>query len=151
MQDLTKGSILRHLATIAAFIAVSMSPAGLIRLFSPDPDVIAFGAQFLRMISWNFLATGLIFTSASLFQGMGNTLPPLAAASLRLLLFALPACLVSLRPGFDVNWIRSLSITSVAVQAAVVLLLLRREFGRRLRFDGIVAPAEPVPAAAAAT
>ncbi|HYV19893.1 MAG TPA: MATE family efflux transporter [Verrucomicrobiae bacterium] len=132
-------------------LACHLSPAGLIALFSPDPDVIAFGAEFLRMISWNFLATGLIFTSASLFQGMGNTLPPLAASSLRLLLFALPAYLVSLRPGFDIDWIWSLSIASVAIQATVNLLLLRREFGRRLRFDPLVAPAAPVPVPAAAT
>jgi Na+-driven multidrug efflux pump len=132
--------------------ACHLSPAGLIALFSPDPDVVAFGAEFLRMISWNFLATGLIFTSASLFQGMGNTLPPLAASSLRLLLFALPAYLVSLRPGFDIDWIWSLSMASVAVQATVNLLLLRREFARRLQFAPAgapsAAPAAPAPAPA---
>jgi len=131
-------------------LACHVSPAGLIALFSPDPDVIAFGAQFLRMISWNFFAMGLIFTSASLFQGMGNTLPPLVSSSLRLGLFALPAWLVSQRPGFDIAWIWSLSIASVAVQATVNLLLLRSEFARRLRFaPSAAAPAEPVPAAAA--
>jgi Na+-driven multidrug efflux pump len=125
-------------------IACHISPGALIRLFSQDPDVVAFGADFLRFISWNFLAMGLIFTSASVFQGMGNTLPPLVSSSLRLALFALPAWLVSLRPGFDIDWIWSLSIASVAVQATVNLLLLRREFSRRLRFAPAAAPAEPV-------
>ena len=128
-------------------IACHVAPDRFIGLFSQDPAVIAFGAQFLRLISWNFLASGLIFTSASLFQGMGNTLPPLASSSLRLLLFALPAWLVSLRPGFDITWVWYLSIASVAVQAVVNLALLRREFTRRLAFAP-AAPAAPVPAAA---
>ena len=132
-------------------LACHVSPAGLIGIFSSDPGVLAFGAQFLRMISWNFLAMGLIFTSASLFQGMGNTLPPLVSSSLRLLLFALPAWLVAQRPGFDIAWVWSLSIASVAVQATVNLLLLRSEFTRRLAFAPAAPPAEPVPAAAAAS
>ena len=129
-------------------IACHVAPDRFIGLFSSDPAVIAFGAQFLRLISWNFLASGLIFTSASLFQGMGNTLPPLASSSLRLFLFALPAWLVSLRPGFDIAWVWYLSIASVAVQATVNLALLRREFGRRLDFAPAAMPPAPVPAAA---
>ena len=129
-------------------IACHIAPDRLIGLFSQDPAVIAFGAEFLRLISWNFMASGLVFTSASLFQGMGNTLPPLASSSLRLALFALPAWLVSLRPGFDIDWIWYLSIASVAIQATVNLLLLRREFVRRLAFAPAAASAEPVPAVA---
>ena len=67
---------------------------------------------------------------------------------MRLLLFALPAYLVSLRPGFDIAWIWYLSIASVAVQATVNVALLRREFGRRLAFAPAAAPAIPVPATA---
>ena len=129
-------------------LACHVAPDRFIGLFSNDPAVIAFGSQFLRLISWNFLASGLIFTSASLFQGMGNTLPPLVSSSMRLLLFALPAYLVSLRPGFDIAWIWYLSIASVAVQATVNVALLRREFGRRLAFAPAAAPAIPVPATA---
>jgi putative MATE family efflux protein len=142
-------AVLSSLCMALLTLACHVSPAGLIALFSSDPDVIAFGSQFLRMISWNFLAMGLIFTSASLFQGMGNTLPPLVSSSLRLLLFALPAWLVSLRPGFDIAWIWSLSIASVAVQATVNLVLLRSEFARRLRFAPAAPAPEPVPAVAA--
>ncbi|HET8946195.1 MAG TPA: MATE family efflux transporter, partial [Candidatus Polarisedimenticolia bacterium] len=109
VRETFKVAVLLSCACMAILTAAChLSPEGLIRVFSQDPDVVAFGAQFLRMISWNFLAMGVIFTSASLFQGMGNTLPPLVSSSLRLGLFALPAWLVSLRPGFDIAWIWSL-------------------------------------------
>jgi MATE family, multidrug efflux pump len=121
-----------------------VAPEGMIRIFSQDADVIAFGADYLRIISYNFVAMGLIFTCSSMFQGMGHTLPPLACSSLRLLLFALPAYVISLRPGFQIREVWYLSVVSVALQAVLILVLLQREFGRRLMFE----PA-PVPVAIA--
>jgi len=119
------------LFTILSHIA----PDALIRAFSADPDVVAFGAEYLRVISYNFVAMGLIFTSSSLFQGMGHTLPPLACSSLRLLLFALPAYLLSLRPGFEIREVWYLSVASTAAQAILILVILQREFRRRLAFE----------------
>ena len=106
----------------------------MIRAFSAEPGVIAFGAEYLRVISFNFLAMGLIFTTSSMFQGMGNTLPPLACSSLRLLLFALPAYMLSQRPGFQILEVWYLSVASVSIQAVVNLVLVQREFRRRLAF-----------------
>ena len=65
--------------------------AELIRAFSKDADVIAFGAEFLTIASINFLASGIVFSSSSVFQGIGNTVPPLLSTASRLLLFAFPA------------------------------------------------------------
>ena len=111
-----------------------VAPDRLIRIFSGDPAVVAFGAEYLKIISYNFLAMGLIFTSSSMFQAMGHTLPPLAASSLRLLLFALPAFALSLHPGFDIRDVWYLSVASVAIQAVINLTLIQREFRRRLVF-----------------
>jgi Na+-driven multidrug efflux pump len=124
-----------------------IAPEAMIGVFSADPAVIGFGAQFLRIISWNFPAMALIFTSSSVFQGMGNTWPPLFSSSLRLLLFALPAAILSRQPGFDIRSVWFLSVASVAVQAIVNLLLLRREFRRRLAFVPAAVPAAAVAAA----
>ena len=41
--------------------------------------VVAFGTDYLRIISWNFMAMGLIFTSFSIFQALGNTWPSLGS------------------------------------------------------------------------
>src|SRR5258706_6166739 len=54
-----------------------IAPDAMIRVFNRDPAVVAFGAEYLRIISWNFVASGVVFVSSSVFQGMGNTLPPL--------------------------------------------------------------------------
>lgn len=115
------------------------SPA-IVGFFNPDPAVVAFGSEYLRIISWNFLASGVVFVSSSVFQGMGNTLPPLASSSLRLLFFAFPAYALSRHPGFAMWQVWYLSVASVTIQLAVNLWLLHREFGRKLAFTAAPAP-----------
>jgi Na+-driven multidrug efflux pump len=106
-----------------------------IRLFSKDADVIAFGSEYLNIISLNFVAMGIVFTSSSVFQGIGNTLPPLVSSMTRLLLFALPAALWSRLSGFQIRYVWYLSVVSILLQAGVNLLLLRREFQKKLTFE----------------
>ncbi len=146
-QTFKSASILVSSLMILFTLLSHVAPEALIRAFSREPDVIAFGAEYLRIISYNFLAMGLIFISSSMFQGMGHTLPPLACSSLRLLLFALPAFLLSLRPGFQIREVWYLSVASVAMQAVLILLLMQREFGIRLSFAparvAVAVPDEP--------
>jgi putative MATE family efflux protein len=105
-----------------------------IRCFSKDPSVIAFGGEYLQLISLNFVAMGIVFTSSSVFQGIGNTFPPLISSATRLGLFALPAAILATRPGFYIKQVWYLSVVSVLFQAIVNVLLLRREFKRKLAF-----------------
>ncbi|MEY2529073.1 MAG: hypothetical protein QOJ05_1163 [Verrucomicrobiota bacterium] len=105
-----------------------------IRAFTKDPGVIAVGSEYLHIISFNFVAMGLIFTSSSVFQGIGNTWPPLIASATRLLLFILPAVVLSRLPGFHIKQIWYLSVASILFQVCVNLFLLRREFQRKLVF-----------------
>ncbi len=49
------------------------APELVVRPFSSDPKVIAVGADMLRILSFNFLASGVVFISGSLFQALGNT------------------------------------------------------------------------------
>lgn len=115
-----------------------VAPAALIGVFSNDPAVIAVGDEYLRISSWNFVASGLIFVTASMFQAMGNTIPSLVTSFTRILLVAVPAFLLSRMPGFEIRWIWYLSVVAVALQMSLNLLVLRREFRVRLGF----APAE---------
>jgi putative MATE family efflux protein len=117
---------------VAETLLCRVAPAALVRFFNADPAVVAFGSEYLRIISLNFLASGIVFVSSSVFQGMGNTLPPLASSSLRLVLFALPAFALSRRPGFEPRQIWYLSVASVTLQLVANMWLLHREFGRRL-------------------
>ena len=52
--------------TLLLTVLCHISPAWMIHLFSRDPEVIRFGEEYLRIISWSFLASGLIFTSSSI-------------------------------------------------------------------------------------
>ena len=108
----------------------------LVHAFTGDPQVIAVGTEYLRIISWNFVGIGLVFTCSSLFQALGNTWPSLLSTALRLVTFALPAIWLSRQPGFELAHVWYLSVTTVVLQAVVSLLLLRREFRDRLGVPG---------------
>ncbi len=111
-------------------------PAALIRPFSKDPKVIAFGADYLQIVALNFVAAGIVFTSSSIFQGIGNTWPPLVSSMSRLGLFVVPALLLSRTPGFQIRYVWYLSVASQIIQACINLLLLRRELRKKLVFEG---------------
>ena len=104
----------------------------LVAAFAKDQGVIGVGAQYLRTVSWNFVASALIFSCSGMFQALGNTLPSLASSASRLLSFVLPALWLAQRPGFELLEVWHLSVASVALQAIVSLLLLRWVMRRRL-------------------
>ena len=107
-------------------------PEWFLRGFTTEGPVIAVGTQFLSVISWNFVAVGLIFTCSGMFQALGNTLPSLLSSASRILLFAAPAVWMAARPGFTLRRLWFLSVATVTIQAGLSLWLLRREFRHRL-------------------
>jgi len=113
----------------------------LVRGFTVDPEVVSVAATFLGIISWNFVPSAFIFTCSGLFQAVGNTWPALFSTATRFITFLLPLIWISRRDGFDIEHVWYLSAATVAFQALISYLLLRREFARRLVF--------PVRAAAA--
>lgn len=126
-------SVLASVAVMTALMLLCQWRADLlIRIFTQDPRVIAEGGKFLKIISWNFIATGIIFSCSGLFQALGNTWPSLVSSGSRLLTFALPAFWFSMQPGFQIDTLWYISVASVAFQAVISLLLIRREFQRRL-------------------
>jgi putative MATE family efflux protein len=118
-----------------------VSPDALVRFFNSDRAVVAFGGEYLRIISWNFVASGLVFVIASVFQGMGNTIPPLASSCFRLVIFMVPSWLLSRQPGFEMRQVWYLAVTTVVVQLALNLWLLHREFDLKLQPTPVAVPA----------
>jgi putative MATE family efflux protein len=127
-------------AMVLLSIACRMAGAEMVRVFSSDPEVVAVGTEYLRIVSWTFAASGVIYVGSSMFQALGHTLPALMASFARIIIVAVPAFLLSRLPGFQLHWIWYLSIVAITVQLVLNLLLLRREFRRRLTFA-------PAPAA----
>lgn len=101
-------------------------PQWLVGVFTQETAVIAVAAQFLSIISLNFVASGLIFTCSGMFQALGNTLPAFASSASRMLSFALPAIWLSTRPDFELRQLWLLSVASVTLQAILSVVLLLR-------------------------
>jgi Na+-driven multidrug efflux pump len=113
----------------------------MISVFSADPQVIAVGEEYLHIVAWNFVASGIIFVSSSMFQAMGNTMPSLITSAARIFIVAVPVLLLAQAPGFALRWIWYISVGAVVVQLVLNLWLLNREFRVRLRFPEEVAAA----------
>jgi Na+-driven multidrug efflux pump len=123
-------------------IVCHIAPAAMVRVFSSDPAVIAVGDEYLRIVSWNFVASGVIFVASSMFQALGNTVPSLLASFVRILLVVAPAVVMSHLPGFELRWLWYLTVGATIVHMLLSLGLLRREFVLRMG-DGapVAAPA----------
>jgi putative MATE family efflux protein len=113
-------------------------PELFIHFFTSDLAVVAVGAQFLRIISWNFVAQGIIFTCSGMFQAMGNTWPAMFSTATRLLTFVLPALWLSHQPDFRIEYVWYLSVATVTLQAVTSLLLVRSQLRKRLQFEADV-------------
>jgi putative MATE family efflux protein len=130
----------RVAATMAAVgmalvcIASQLAPAAMVGVFTSEPAVVAVGEQYLRIVSWSFVASGIIFVTSSMFQAMGNTIPSLVSSFARIVVTAIPVLLLARVPGFALWWVWVLSAVTVVLQLGVSLLLLRREFASRLAF-----------------
>ena len=104
----------------------------LVRAFTDEAPVIAVGAEYLHIISWNFVGMGLIFTCSGMFQALGNTWPAMASTGARLVIFAVPAVWMSRLPGFQLAHLWYLSVTTVILQAILSVVLLQWQFRKRL-------------------
>jgi Na+-driven multidrug efflux pump len=109
---------------------------------------MAVASLFLRLVSLNMVAQGLIFTCSSMFQGLGNTKPVLWTSATRVLTYSLPSIWLSTWPGFRMEHVWYLSIATTTLQAALSVWLLLREFRKRLALpaqEKVAKPANPEP------
>ncbi len=126
-------AIMSAVLMFALTLVCQWSPGWLVAQFSGEPGVIAVGSQFLRIISWNFVASGLIFTCSGVFQGLGHTWPALVSSSSRILSFVLPAVWLTTLPGLRLDHVWYLSVASVMSQMVLSLVLLRRVMRERFK------------------
>ena len=127
---------------LALTLLCQWRPGLLISGFTNDPAVVEMGAEYLRITSWNFIATGIIFTNSSLFQALGNTVPALLASATRIATFALPAVWLTTYADFELWHLWYLSVFTVALQAGASWWMLIGQFRQRLDDAPGAAPAE---------
>jgi putative MATE family efflux protein len=109
-------------------------PGPIIRVFSADPQAVSVGTEYLTIIAFSFVASGIVFVTSSMFQAVGNTIPPLLSSATRVILIAVPLFLLARMPGFELRWVWYLSVAGVWIHLALNLFLLRREFRLKLNF-----------------
>ena len=82
------GALMAAAVTETIGLAAALFPHAWLRLFSSDPDVLAAGASYLRLVgpTYGFFGLGLALYFAS--QGAGRLRWPLVAGTLRLLVAA---------------------------------------------------------------
>ena len=135
------------LAYQACFLlAAQLFPAPMVALFSRDPAVVATGVEYVRLISWGFLASGVVFVASSMFQALGNTLPSLFASGTRMTLLLVPTLLLARQADFRLAWVWLLAVATMWLQLALALWLLRRTLAATLG-PSVGTPNGPVPEA----
>lgn len=130
-ETFTWAAILGSGLMFALTLICQLRPEWFVEGFTNEVEVVAVAADFLRTISWNFVASGLLFTCGGMFQALGNTMPSLITSATRLVTFAVPALLLAQRPGFQLRSVWTLSVVTVTLQALFTVWLLRRELDRR--------------------
>ena len=145
-----KSALIVTIVMLGFMALAQLKPDLLLGGFSNDRETMEIAHLFLRIISFNMVAQGLIFTCSSMFQGLGNTKPVLLSSATRVFTYSLPAILLSTRPGFRIEYVWYLSVAATTFQAALSLWLLRREFRKRFAPLPKGEAAEPVEAEPAA-
>ncbi|MCA1529303.1 MATE family efflux transporter [Bradyrhizobium yuanmingense] len=130
-ETFVKSALIATVVAVGFMILAQLKPELLLAGFSNDRETMEVAFLFLRIISLNMVAQGLIFTCSSMFQGLGNTKPVLLSSMTRVLTYSLPVLWLSTRPGFRIEHVWYLSIAATTLQAGLSLWLLRREFGKR--------------------
>jgi putative MATE family efflux protein len=128
-------------AVMAALTVLCLwSAPSLVRSFTSDPAVVAIGATYLQIVSWNFVAAGLAFTASSMFQAIGNSWPSLISSGTRLVTYVAPAIWLGTHGNFELTLLWWMSVGGVTLQAIVALVLLAQQFRQRLVPRPQVAP-----------
>jgi putative MATE family efflux protein len=152
-ETFVKAALIVTAVMMGFLLLAQFAPGLLLAGFSNDRETMTVAFLFLRIISFNMVAQGLIFTCSGMFQGLGNTKPVLLSSVTRVLTYSLPALWLSTLPGFRMEYVWYLSIAATTLQAVLSLWLLRREFGKRLvvlRHEEAPDQAAPEPVASPA-
>ena len=138
-----KGIMLSAAVMGVVMLVLQINPYFAVTFFTSEAAVIEIGGEFLRFISLNFIAQGVVFSCSGMFQGLGNTRPSLMSSMIRLAIFIPLAFGVAAMDGFAIHDIWYVSIAAVWFQAVVSWLLVQRELRLKLGNPAVVVAGEP--------
>ncbi|MBX5461071.1 MAG: MATE family efflux transporter [Steroidobacteraceae bacterium] len=142
VRETFRAAVLLETSVMAVItILCHIAPGALVAPFTQDAEVVRIATDFLRIMSWAFVASGVTFTCSGLFQAMGNTWPALLSSVSRLFVFAAPALWLSWQPGFHLDQVWHISVATGFVQAALSFALLQIEMRKKLPSSSATAAA----------
>ena len=115
--------------TFPLFIVTELFPGAIIRVFNDDPDLIAYGAEYLRMFAVDYLMVPFLFCFNGLFIGAGHTRFSLFNGMISALVVRVPAAYLF---GFTFGWgMRGIGVgapfaTLTAMVIAVIYFMSNR-------------------------
>jgi putative MATE family efflux protein len=101
-------------------------------IITDNKGVLLISTIFLKIICFNYIPSGLVFTCSGMFQALGNTIPALISTATRLMAFIVPAIWLSKQSDFAIEHLWYVSVTTVCIQAIVSLLLLKIELNKHV-------------------
>jgi putative MATE family efflux protein len=131
-QTFRSAALMGSVLMLLVMVVCLWRPALLIAGFTAEPATIRVGADYLRIVSWNCVASGFVFTCSGVLQGLGNTWPALWSSASRIVTFIVPVWWLSTRPGFTITEIWMMSVASVTLQALLSGTLALRQLRLRL-------------------
>jgi MATE family, multidrug efflux pump len=121
----TATALMEGFFTIFA-VAVLLGAPYIMRIFTPESELINTGSNFLRIACAGYLLSGLTISLQNSISGSGDTLPPMIISMVSVWLVLLPAAYLLPRvTNLDVYGIRWAMIISHAFSAIVYTLYFR--------------------------
>lgn len=127
-----KASLMSSGVMIVTSVVVAWQADALAGVFDTDAAAAEIATRFLQLMSWTFVAQGLVYVCTYMFQGLGNTMPSLLTSALRFLIIGVGVIWLSTRVQFDTERVWYLLSASVVVQALLGLWLMKVELERNL-------------------
>ena len=86
------GILFSFIISGAIFVMSQLFPAQIVSVFGDDPEVIAYGVEYLRSLSYDYLVIPFVFCVNGLLIGGGHTVFTLVNSILSSILFRIPLC-----------------------------------------------------------
>jgi len=117
-KSLYVGTVIALSISAALFALVQIAPETIVSIFNEDPQVCAYGVEYIKTFSFDFLFVAVLFCCNGLIMGAGHTKFTLLTGSLSSLLLRIPVAVLF---GKVLSW--GLSGVGLACPAASLISL----------------------------
>ena len=143
VQALWTGWALTTVFMLLGTALCGLAPSALIGIFTSDPEVMAYGREYLTVLSLGNVLVGTIMALSSVFLGLGKTVPTLVASAVDVGLFALLGFTLPHAMGWGILSLWWLKLSTASVETGLIAFWLSRHW---LRVRGVELQAVAAPA-----